>query len=66
MTDVATLRRGRKLAQAEGLQTLYLQLGDEPSDADPCVGMVLTPDLAKILVRCANEDEAFARLALLG
>ncbi len=59
---MAKLRMGRKLSAAEGLQTLYLQDGDEPSDQDLCVGMVISRDLAKIIVRAVNEDETFARL----
>ena len=63
---MAVLRLGRKLGQTEGLQTLYLQRGDEPSDADVCVGVVITPDLAKIVVEVVNADETFSRLMLLG
>jgi hypothetical protein len=63
---VAQLRRGRKLATTQGLQTIYLQMGDEPADSDPCVGMMLTPDLAMFVVEAVNADETFARLVLLG
>jgi hypothetical protein len=62
---MAKLRLGRKLSAVEGLQTLYLQAGDEPSDQDPCVGMVISRDLAKIIVRAVNEDDTFARLVHL-
>jgi hypothetical protein len=63
---MAVLRLGRKLGSTDGLQTLYIQRGAEPSGDDPCVGMVITPDLAKIIVQAVNEDETFARLVELG
>jgi hypothetical protein len=60
---MAVLRQGRQ--RTEGLHSLYMQVGDEPSDADVCVGMVSTPDMAKIIVRAVNEDETFQRLVEL-
>jgi hypothetical protein len=62
---MARLRLGRKLSQTEGLQTLYLQNGEEPSDDDPCVGVVISPALARYIVRGTNDDGAFRRLTEL-
>lgn len=59
---MAVLRQGRKLSRTDGPQTLYIQRGDEPSDDDPCVGMVITPDVAKVIVQAVNADGTFARL----
>jgi hypothetical protein len=38
------LRPGRK-----NPRTLYLQVGDQPSDDDPCVGFMVDSDTAKII-----------------
>jgi hypothetical protein len=59
---MAKLRLGRKISLTEGLQTLYVQDGEEPDDDDKLVGMVSSPDLAKIIVRAVNADELFRRL----
>lgn len=38
------LRTGRK-----NPRTLYLQLGDVPSDDDPCVAFMVDPDTASVI-----------------
>lgn len=43
------LRTGRKVSR-----TLYEQLGPEPSDADPVVGLVDTPELAAEIAAAVN------------
>ena len=45
------LRQGRKVGR-----TLYRQLGDEPSDDDPIVGLVDSIELAKIIVEAVNKS----------
>lgn len=42
-------RVGRKVGR-----TIYLQLGDEPSDTDPLIGVMDAIDLAEEVVRCVN------------
>lgn len=61
---MALLRPGRKMSQTEGLQTVYLQLGGEPSDEDPCVGVLVTPDLAEAVIEAVNSNDHFSRLVL--
>lgn len=36
--------------------TLYLQLGERPSDTDPCIGLAVGPEVAATLVRLANGE----------
>lgn len=58
------LRQGRR-----NPLTLYVQLGDEPSDTDPCLGMVLNQHVAAILCRLVNErpeDQVWVQQALIG
>lgn len=43
-------RVGRKIGR-----TIYLQLGDEPTDGDPLIGLMDTPALAMIAVTAVNE-----------
>jgi len=43
------LRVGRKVGR-----TLYIQLGEEPSDDDELCGMMDTPELAAIVVAAVN------------
>lgn len=45
----AVLRTGRKVGR-----TLYLQLGPEPSDSDPLIGLMDTRTLAAALVDAIN------------
>lgn len=45
------LRTGRKLGR-----TLYIQLGAEPADEDPCIGMVDNVTLATDIVSAFNRD----------
>ena len=45
------LRTGRKLDV-----TLYIQLGDEPSDDDELLGMFLDPARAELFVKIANGE----------
>ena len=44
-----TTRQGRKVPRM-----LYRQLGDEPADDDPIVGLVDTPELAALIVAAVN------------
>jgi hypothetical protein len=46
-------RVGRKVPR-----NLYLQLGTEPSDSDPDVGRMDTPELAALAVLAVNEHLA--------
>jgi hypothetical protein len=34
---------------------LYEQLGPEPADDDPVIGLVDTPELAELIVRAVNS-----------
>jgi hypothetical protein len=38
------------------MRTLYIQLGDEPSKADPCVGFAVDWHTAQALCQVANGD----------
>ncbi len=49
MVPVVKLRTGRKVGR-----TIYVQLGDEPADTDPLIGVMDTPELADLVVRCVN------------
>lgn len=49
-------RVGRKVGR-----TIYVQVGDQPSDNDPLIGVMDTPDLAAIVVRSVNASHAFDR-----
>lgn len=40
---------------------LYVQLGDEPGDDDPCLGLVRDAHAAAILCRLVNERPATER-----
>lgn len=42
-------RVGRKVGR-----TIYVQLGEEPSDRDPLIGMMDTPEIAALAVRGVN------------
>jgi hypothetical protein len=44
-----TTRAGRKVPRM-----LYRQLGDEPADDDPIIGLVDTPELAALIVAAVN------------
>jgi hypothetical protein len=44
-----TTRQGRKVPRM-----LYQQLGDEPADGDPIIGLVDTPELAALIVKAVN------------
>lgn len=46
------LRTGRKL----GGYTLYIQMGDEPSDDDELLGMMLDPARGELLVKIVNGE----------
>jgi hypothetical protein len=46
------VRTGRR-----NLHTLYLQLGDQPSDDDRCIGFMIRPEAAILLVGAVNQDE---------
>lgn len=43
-------RTGRKV-----YRTIYVQLGDEPSNEDPLIGLMDTPKLAQEAVEAHNE-----------
>ena len=47
---MARWRVGRRVGR-----TVYLQLGAEPSDSDPLIGMLDTPALAELAVNAVNE-----------
>lgn len=47
--DASTWRTGRKVGR-----TIYAQMGPEPSDDDPLIGVMDTPDLARLVVRAVN------------
>jgi len=42
-------RTGRKVGR-----TIYVQIGDEPSDGDPLIGVMDTPELAALVVEAVN------------
>lgn len=44
-----TTRQGRKVPRM-----LYQQMGDEPADDDPIIGLVDTPEWAALIVRAVN------------
>lgn len=44
------LRTGRK-----NPHTLYLQLGDEPSNEDVCLGLIIVPAASHVIVDCVNR-----------
>ena len=52
-------RRGRK-----NPHTLYLQIGEEPSDGDVPIGCVFVPDHADVLVSVANMGLELAQAQL--
>lgn len=39
-------------------RNLYLQLGDEPADSDPCLGFIIDPAVARLLAARITGDEA--------
>lgn len=45
-----TTRQGRKVPRM-----LYQQLGPEPADDDPIIGLVDTPELAALIVAAVNR-----------
>ena len=47
--DAPAWRTGRKVGR-----TIYAQMGNEPSDNDPLIGVMDTPDLARLVVRAVN------------
>lgn len=51
MTEPRWWRIGRKVGR-----TIYLQVGAEPSDSDPLIGVMDTSDLARAAVRAHNVD----------
>lgn len=52
MSDEARWRTGRKVGR-----TIYAQLGAEPSDDDPLIGVMDTPEIAGRVVEAVNEIE---------
>lgn len=44
------VRRGRR-----NHRNLYLQLGDEPSDADPCIGFMVDEDEAALVAEALTS-----------
>lgn len=44
------LRTGRR-----NHRNLYLQLGDEPSEDDPCLGLIIEPKAAHVIVDAVNK-----------
>jgi hypothetical protein len=53
------LRTGRRVGR-----TIYVQLGDTPSDNDQLVGVMDTPELAALVVTSTNNQQAAIRRAL--
>lgn len=51
--DARRWRTGRKVGR-----TIYAQMGPEPSDDDPLIGVMDTPDLAHLVVRAVNDTLA--------
>lgn len=47
--DARQWRAGRKVGR-----TIYAQMDDEPSDTDPLIGVMDTPELAALVVRSVN------------
>jgi hypothetical protein len=47
------IRTGRK-----NRRNLYLQLGDEPGNSDPCLGLMIDPEVAVILSSVVSPDDA--------
>lgn len=35
---------------------LYLQLGDEPHDDDPCLGMIISPVASRVIADAVNRS----------
>lgn len=58
MTDLTTWRTGRKVGR-----TIYAQIGPEPSDDDPLIGMMDTPELAAQAVGAALERDRESGIA---
>lgn len=50
------IRTGRTETR-EGCRELYVQLGDEPSDRDEYLGVIIDPTRARYLVRILNGDD---------
>lgn len=44
------IRQGRKNGH-----NLYLQLGEEPDDADPCLGLIIDPEIAKLIAESVTS-----------
>lgn len=44
------IRQGRKNGR-----NLYLQLGREPSDSDPCLGFIIDPAVARAMLDVLNS-----------
>ena len=51
--DAPAWRTGRKVGR-----TIYAQMGDRPDDSDPLIGVMDTPDLARLVVRAVNATLA--------
>jgi hypothetical protein len=49
---IVCYRTGRKLGR-----TVYAQLGREPADSDPFLGLMETPELAGLVVALLNGDD---------
>lgn len=49
--DAVKIRQGRKVAK-----TIYVQLGEEPSDDDALVGYIEDPALASLIVARFNGE----------
>lgn len=47
------LRTGRK-----NRHNLYLQVGDEPANTDPCLGLMIDPEVSVILSGLVLGDDA--------
>jgi hypothetical protein len=45
------IRTGRR-----NQRNLYLQLGDEPSDSDPCLGLIVCPVASAVIADAINRS----------
>ena len=45
------VRTGRK-----NPHTLYLQTGEQPDDADPCLGLIISPTVSAVIADAVNRS----------
>lgn len=54
------IRRGRR-----NPHTMYLQIGDQPADNDPCIGFMLDPEYSSLLCEMATSPWHLNEMALI-